>query len=87
MRCSKNKLDRLTLKSSVIYHKEREQTTLNKDKECQVKALYEEVKLQHAHYELKVGEKVAAHVTLAKDYGNIVSVEKYPNLTGFILSE
>jgi hypothetical protein len=36
---------------------------------------------------LKIGEKVPAHVTLAKEYGNIVSVEKYPNLTGFILSE
>ena len=44
VRCSKNKLDRLTLKSNVIYHKEREQTTLAKDKECQVKALFEEIK-------------------------------------------
>ena len=87
VRCSKNKLDRLTLKLNVIYHKEREQTTLAKDKECQVKALFEEIKQQHSHYDLKVGEKVAAQVTLAKDYGNIVSVDKYAGLTGFILSE
>jgi translation initiation factor 2 alpha subunit (eIF-2alpha) len=26
-------------------------------------------------------------VSLAKDYGNIVACEKYPNLTGFVLSE
>ena len=87
VRCSKNKLDRLTLKSQVIYHSEREQGVMTKDKECQIRALYEEVKQQHGSYKLKVGEKIAAHVTLAKDYGNIVSVEKYPTLTGFILSE
>lgn len=34
-----------------------------------------------------MGETVAAHVSLAKDYGNIVGVEKYPGLTGFILTE
>ena len=28
-----------------------------------------------------------AEVSLVKDYGNIVSVEKYPGLTGFILTE
>ena len=46
-----------------------------------MRALFEEIKQQHAHYDLKVGEKVAAQVTLAKDYGNIVSVEKYAGLT------
>lgn len=36
---------------------------------------------------MQIGEKVDAFVSLAKDYGNIVSCEKYPNLTGFVLSE
>ena len=36
---------------------------------------------------MKVGERVDAQISLVKDYGNIVSVEKYPGLTGFILSE
>ena len=30
---------------------------------------------------------MTAFISLAKDYGNIVSVEKYPTLTGFVLSE
>jgi translation initiation factor 2 alpha subunit (eIF-2alpha) len=30
---------------------------------------------------------VSAFVTLVKDYGNIVGCEKYPSLTGFILTE
>ena len=77
VRCSKNKLDRLTLKSAVIYHSERDSNGMVLDKECQVRALHEEVKHQHALYNLKVGEKVTAHVSLVKEYGNIVSVEKY----------
>jgi hypothetical protein len=88
VRCSKNKLDRLTLKSSVIYHSDRDDTaTLSKDKDVQIRALYQEFKHQHANYKLRIGEKVTAFISLAKDYGNIVSVEKYPGLTGFVLSE
>lgn len=87
MRASKNKLDRLTLKASVIYHQDREQSMLAKDKEVQIKSFFEEVKAQQESYKLQIGEKVEARVSLAKDYGNIVSVEKYPGLTGFILSE
>jgi hypothetical protein len=34
VRCSKNKLDRLTLKQSVIYHSEREQGVMTRDKEA-----------------------------------------------------
>jgi hypothetical protein len=34
VRCSKNKLDRLTLKSQVIYHSERALETLSADKEA-----------------------------------------------------
>ena len=87
VRASKNKLDRLTLKASVIYHQDREQSMLAKDKEAQIKSFFEEVKAQQESYKLQIGEKVEARVSLAKDYGNIVSVEKYPGLTGFILSE
>lgn len=86
MRASKNKLDRITLKAPVIYHKDRE-ATLNADKDVQIKTLYRDLKPHHDFYELKIGEKVATHVTLAKDYGNIVSCDKYPTLTGFILNE
>lgn len=46
VRASKNKLDRITLKASVIYHKEREATEIA-DKETQIKALYSEIKPQH----------------------------------------
>ena len=38
-------------------------------------------------FKVQVGETVDAEVTLAKDYGNIVSVEKFAGLTGFVLTE
>lgn len=87
MRASKNKLDRLTLKQSVIYHSDRDQQFTLKDKEVQINALYHDIKHQHASYKIQIGDKVPAVISLSKEYGNIVSVEKYPTLTGFILSE
>ena len=60
VRTCKNKLDRLTLKSSVIYHSGREKATEQEDKEVQIKSFYNEVKAQHQHFSIKVGEKVQA---------------------------
>jgi hypothetical protein len=44
VRCSKNKLDRLTLKEQVIYHSERAKQLRDSDKEAQIRALIQEVK-------------------------------------------
>lgn len=87
VRAAKNKLDRLTLKQSVIYHMHRGAENEQKDREAQITSLFNQMKAQHASYNIKVGEKVQAQISLVKDYGNIVGVEKYPGLTGFILTE
>lgn len=51
VRTSKNKLDRLTLKSSVIYHHEREPTkTESAEKELQIRTLYNQIKSQQKAY-------------------------------------
>jgi len=38
-------------------------------------------------HQLQAGERVKAEISLVKEYGNIVAVEKYPSLTGFVLTE
>ena len=57
------------------------------DKQAQIESLQKEMKGLHEHYKSQIGEKVQAKVTLIKDYGNIVTVDKYPQVTGFILTE
>lgn len=85
VRVAKNKVDRLTLKKSIVYYSNTD--LLKSDKEIQIRTHYEDVKDQIQVNELKIGEKVQAEISLVKDYGNIVAVEKYPGLTGFVLTE
>lgn len=49
--------------------------------------MYSQVEPLLAAEDIKVGSKVRAEVSLVKDYGAIVALEKYPGLTGFILQE
>lgn len=87
VRATKNKLERLTLKQSVIYHQDGDAKREQGDKETQILGLYSQVKGQHAFHKVQAGDRVKAEISLVKDYGNIVGVEKFPSLTGFVLSE
>lgn len=48
VRAAKNKLDRLTLKQSVIYHQHRGAENEQKDREALITGLYNQMKAQHA---------------------------------------
>lgn len=75
VRSALNKLDRLCLKEGVIYLNDG--SAVKKDKVAQIKSFYEQLKPQIAVHEITIGEKVQAEISLVKDYGLIVSVEKY----------
>lgn len=85
MRTGKNKLGRLTLKQRVIYYGQPQ--LMAKDKELQITKYYEDFEKCLSHHDLKIGQKIEATVQLIKDYGLILALPKYPNLTGFIMNE
>lgn len=77
IRTTKNKLDRLTLKQAVIYHHDRDAEAEATDKQIQIVCQFNQVKAQHTQHSVQAGEKVQAVITLVKEYGNIVAVEKF----------